>query len=258
MKWRCALNLFSLEGRVALVTGGGSGLGQAIACGLASVGARVVVADISPEGAHETAAMIRQQGGDVRAAKLDVRIRSEVEQVVAGILPTWGFIDILVNSAGTAIRGTALDYAESDWDIVLATNLKGTFLTCQAVGRHMAERRRGKIINLASIGSFIAYPFSVAYLASKGGVAQLTKAFAVELAPFGVQVNAIAPSLFDTPLVRKVRSDSDSLSYFLERTPLGRLGKPEEIVGAALFLASDASSMVTGHILAVDGGFLAA
>ena len=162
-----------------------------------------------------------------------------------------------MNSAGIAIKGTAIDYLESAWDAVISTNLKGTFLTCQAVGRHMVERRRGKIVNLASIGSLVAYPHSVAYLASKGGVAQLTKAFAVELAPFNVQVNAIAPSLFDTPLVRRVRSDSASLSYFIERTPLGRMGKPEELKGAAIFLASDASSMVTGHILLVDGGFMA-
>ena len=122
----------------------------------------------------------------------------------------------------------------------------------------MAEQRRGKIINLASIGSFVAYPHSIAYLASKGGVAQLTKGFALELAPFNVQVNAIAPSLFDTPLIARVRSDEESLAYFAKRTPAGRMGKSEEIIGAAIFLASEASAMVTGHILAVDGGYLAA
>lgn len=251
-------DLFRLDRRVALITGGGSGLGQAIACGFATAGARVAVADVIPEGAQATAETIRQQGGEARAEKLDVRVRAEIDSVVADTLKAWGSIDILVNSAGTAIKGTALAYAESDWDTIIAVNLKGTFLACQAVGRHMAERRSGKIINLASIGAMVAYPNSVAYLASKGGVAQLTKAFAVELAPFNVQVNALAPSLFDTPLIRRVRSDSSSLSYFIGRTPLGRLGKPEEVVGAALFLASDASSMVTGHILAVDGGFLAA
>lgn len=250
--------MFRLDGRVALVTGGGSGLGQTIACGFAHSGACVAATDISYEAAQETVEMIRKEGGEGQAQKLDVRDRLGIEEVVTRILQSWGHIDILVNSAGIAVKGTALDYPESAWDDVLATNLKGTFLTSQIVGRHMAERRKGKIINLASIGSFIAYPNSVAYLASKGGVAQLTKAFAVELAPLNVQVNAIAPSLFDTPVVRRVRSDAASMSYFMERTPVGRMGRPEEIVGAAIFLASDASSMVTGHILAVDGGFLAA
>jgi len=252
-----SLGLFQLEGRVALVTGVGSGLGQAIACGLAGAGARVMVADIAEQGAQETATLVQQQGGEARTALVDVSQRSQVEEAVAATLQAWGAIDILVNSAGIAIRGTALEYPEEAWDKVIAVNLKGTFLASQAAGRHMAERRKGKIINIASIGAFVAYPYSVAYLASKGGVAQLTKSFAVELAPFDVQVNAIAPSIFDTPLLRRVRSDSSSLTYFMERTPLKRVGKPEEVVGAAIFLASDASSMVTGHILPVDGGFLA-
>jgi NAD(P)-dependent dehydrogenase (short-subunit alcohol dehydrogenase family) len=248
--------LFQLKGRSALVVGGGSGLGEAIAGGLAAAGARVAVADISVESAQRVAEKILQEGGEALSEKLDVTSRAEVEQVVARVVEAWGSVDILVNSAGTAIKGSALEYPEAAWDKIIATNLKGTFLTCQAAGRHMAARKHGKIINIASIGAMIAYPFSIAYLASKGGVAQLTKGFAVELAPFNVQVNAIAPSLFNTPLVQKVRSDSGSLSYFVDRTPAGRLGEPEEIVGSAVFLASDASSMVTGHILAVDGGFL--
>ena len=253
-----ASQLFDLDGRVALVTGGGSGLGQAIACGLATAGARVAVTDISPDSAQQTADQIRKQGAEAWAGKLDVTVRPDVEQSVRAVLEAWGSLDILVNSAGTAIKGPALEYPESAWDTVSAINLKGTFLSSQVVGRQMAEQRRGKIINLASIGSFIAYPHSIAYLASKGGVAQLTKGFALELAPFNVQVNAIAPSLFDTPLIARVRSDDESLTYFAERTPAGRMGKSEEIIGAAIFLASEASAMVTGHILAVDGGYLAA
>lgn len=249
---------FQLKGRSALVVGGGSGLGEAIAGGLAAAGARVAVADISIESAERVAQNVLQQGGEARSEKLDVTSRAEVERVVSGVVEAWGAVDILVNSAGIAIKETALDYPEAAWDKIIATNLKGTFLTCQAAGRQMAERKRGKIINIASIGAMIAYPGSIAYLASKGGVAQLTKGFAVELAPFNVQVNAIAPSLFNTPMVHKTRSDSGSQSYFVSRTPAGRLGEPPEIIGSAVFLASDASNMVTGHILAVDGGYLSA
>ncbi len=249
---------FQLKGRSALVVGGGSGLGEAIAGGLAAAGARVAVADISIESAERVAQNVLQQGGEARSEKLDVTSRAEVERVVSGVVEAWGAVDILVNSAGIAIKETALDYPEAAWDKIIATNLKGTFLTCQAAGRQMAARKRGKIINIASIGAMIAYPGSIAYLASKGGVAQLTKGFAVELAPFNVQVNAIAPSLFNTPMVHKTRSDSGSQSYFVSRTPAGRLGEPPEIVGSAEFLASDASNRVTGHILAVDGGYLSA
>jgi NAD(P)-dependent dehydrogenase (short-subunit alcohol dehydrogenase family) len=250
--------LFQLAGRTALVTGGGSGLGRAISIGFAQAGARVAVADISMENAIETATLIETQGGDALAERLDVTRRSEVETLTSKLFQRWGSLDILVNSAGRAIRGAALDYKEEDWATIIGVNLTGTFFCCQAAGRQMAAQRRGKIINIASIGGFIAYPGSIAYLASKGGVVQLTKGFAVELAPYNVQVNAIAPSLFETPMVVSTRSDAESLKYFMDRTPAGRKGRPEEIVGAAIFLAADCSSMVTGHTLAVDGGYLSA
>jgi NAD(P)-dependent dehydrogenase (short-subunit alcohol dehydrogenase family) len=250
--------LFQLAGRTALITGGGSGLGRAISIGLAQAGASVAVADISLENAVETAKTIETQGGKAFPERLDVTKRSDVEAVITKLSEQWNSLDILVNSAGRAIRGTALDYKEEDWATIIGVNLTGTFFCCQAAGRQMASQRRGKIINLASIGGFIAYPGSIAYLASKGGVVQLTKGFAVELAPYNVQVNAIAPSLFDTPMVVSTRSDTESYRYFMDRTPLGRKGRPEEIVGAAIFLAADCSSMVTGHTLAVDGGYLSA
>jgi NAD(P)-dependent dehydrogenase (short-subunit alcohol dehydrogenase family) len=253
-----ASELFQLTGKVALVTGGGGGLGRAICRGFASAGASIAATDISADAACETARLIEGDGGQAIAERLDVTSKRDVDRVIEQVIDQWGAIDVLVNSAGRAIRGTALDYPESDWDTIIGVNLKGTFLCCQTVARHMAGRRSGKIINLASIGGFIAYPGSIAYLASKGGVIQLTRAFAVELAPYNVQVNAIAPSLFDTPMTAGTRSDPESQKYFMDRTPTGRKGLPEEVVGAAIFLAAESSSMVTGHTLAVDGGFLAA
>lgn len=251
-------DLFQLTGKTALVTGGGSGLGRAICCGFSDAGARVIAADISLTHAEQTANLVKEGGGVAQAEELDVSNKANVEDLVDRVVRKWGAVDILVNSAGRAIRGTALDYSEENWDAIINVNLKGTFLCCQAVGKHMAERKTGKIINIASIGGFIAYPGSIAYLASKGGVVQLTKGFAVELATFNVQVNAIAPSLFETPMMAGSRADSESQRYFMDRTPMGRRGRPEEIVGAAIFLAADSSSMVTGHTLAVDGGFLSA
>jgi NAD(P)-dependent dehydrogenase (short-subunit alcohol dehydrogenase family) len=249
--------MFSVRGKIALITGGGSGLGRAIALGYAREGMRVLVTDVNGQAAQETLAIIENEGGLGDAHPLDVTSRSEIESFVENAVQTHRSIDVLVNSAGLAIRGNALEYMDGDWDKIIAVNLKGTFLCCQIVGRTMASKQAGKIINLASIGSFIAYPGSIAYLASKGGVMQLTKGFAVELAPSNVQVNAIAPSLFDTPMVKQTRADDQSLKYFTDRTPVGRLGQPQEVVGAAIFLASDATSMITGHTLAVDGGFLA-
>jgi len=252
------VDLFRLSGKTALVTGGGSGLGRALCIGLAEAGCRVIVADVFLDGANETVALVQTLGGEASAIPMDVGNKNDVQRAVSRVLAEWKNIDVLVNNAGRAIRGTALDYQEEDWDAIINVNLKGTFLCSQIVGRHMAERRSGKIINIASIGGFIAYPGSIAYLASKGGVVQLTRGFAVELAPYNVQVNGIAPSLFDTPAVTRSRSDPESLKYFMDRTPAGRKGRPEEIVGAAIFLAADCSTMVTGHTIAVDGGFLAA
>jgi NAD(P)-dependent dehydrogenase (short-subunit alcohol dehydrogenase family) len=251
-------DLFQLKGKTALVTGAGSGLGRAISCGFADAGARIAAVDISLVNAEHTAGLVKDGGGEAQAQELDVTRKADVDRMVERTIEQFDGIDILVNCAGRAIRGSALDYSEQDWDTIINVNLKGTFLCCQAVAKHMVPRRSGKIINLASIGGFIAYAGSIAYLASKGGVIQLTKGFAIELAPFNIQVNAIAPSLFETPMMAGSRADSESQRYFMDRTPLARKGQPEEIVGAAIFLAASSSSMVTGHTLAVDGGFLSA
>ena len=245
--------LFDLSGRVAVVTGGGGGLGAAISVGLAGAGASVVVLDINEDLAENVVQEIRKNNGEARAMVCNVTDRSHFEKVDK----TLDKIDILVNSAGMTARHAAEDFPEDVYDRIIAVNLKGTFTSCQIFGRRMLERNSGSIINMASIGASIAYPHTTAYLQSKGGVAQMTRSLALEWISRGVRVNAIAPSLFETPLVRdsesKVRLTSD---FIMARTPIGRKGDPLEVVGPAIFLASDASSMVTGHLLQVDGGYL--
>lgn len=248
-----SLDLFDLSDRVALVTGAASGLGHAIAGGLVAAGAVVHLADVDPVVQQD------ERAGVVGRHHMDVTRHEDVGRVVGDVIAGEGRIDVLVNSAGIAERHAAEDFPESAWDRIIAVNLKGSFVTCQAVGRHMLAAGRGAIINMASIGASIAYPHASAYLQSKGGVAQLTRSLAVEWADRGVRVNAIAPSLFATPIVARADRDTDVTSrHILNRTPVGRLGRPEEVIGPAIFLASDAASMVTGHVLQVDGGFLAA
>jgi NAD(P)-dependent dehydrogenase (short-subunit alcohol dehydrogenase family) len=244
--------LFRLDGRVAVVTGGASGLGEAIVRGFAQAGARVVVADVAAEAGEALAAEL--PGASFR--RLDVTARAEVERVAAEVAEEHGRVDVLVNSAGTAVRYPAEDFPEEEWDRILRLNLKGTFLPCQAFGRLMLAQRGGSIVNLASIGASSAYPHATAYLQSKGGVAQMTRSLALEWIDRGVRVNALAPTLFDTPLVLAAAQQSTVTSDFIRaRQVCGRNGRPEEIVGPAIFLASDASSMVNGHVLQVDGGY---
>ena len=250
-----ALSRFSLAGRVALVTGAASGLGRAIAVGFAEAGARVRCVDRDAAGNEEVAGSI---GEAADAYSADVTDAEAVAAAVDGLVTGAGSIDVLVNSAGIGGRSPALDYPEDMWQSVMDVNLRGTYLACRAAGRHMVPAGSGSIINIASVGGLAGFPGSLGYQASKGGVVALTRTLAIEWAPQGVRVNAIAPSQFESAIVAaQWEKEPDMRARWESRTPLGRIGQPDEIVGPAIFLASDAAAMVTGHILAVDGGYLA-
>jgi NAD(P)-dependent dehydrogenase (short-subunit alcohol dehydrogenase family) len=248
---------FDLGGRVVVVTGGAGGLGQAMARGVAAAGAAVAVADRDGAGAGRVAEAIRARGGAGLGVGVDVTDPVAVERMVEEVSATLGPIDGLVNGAGITRRAPAAEFPLADWDRILAVNLTGTFLCCQAVGRAMLGRRRGRIVNIASIAGHIGLPGTVAYSASKGGVVMVTRALAVEWAPFNVQVNAIAPSWFETTMGKLIGAEPAYHERAMRRVPAGRMGQPDELVGATVFLLSDAATMVTGHVLAVDGGVLA-
>jgi NAD(P)-dependent dehydrogenase (short-subunit alcohol dehydrogenase family) len=251
-------NLFDLTGQVALVTGGFGGLGRPIAAGLAAAGATVAVADLLLDRADALLAEIAATGQRGLALTLDVTNTTSVQAATDRLVSEFGRIDILVNCHGVTKRAPAVEFAEADWDHIIAVNLKGVFLCCQIVGRVMIQQGRGSIINLASIGGLVGLPTSVAYCASKGGVVQLTRTLGVEWAPHGVRVNAIAPSSFNTPMVQRVLDAEPAYRQrVVSKIPIGRIAEPGEIVGAVVYLASAAAGMVTGAVLAVDGGYTA-
>lgn len=250
--------MFRLDGRVALVTGGSRGLGFVMAQALAEVGASVAITSRQQESATASAATIAQTTGrHAEGFAVDVTEAKQIQTMVQAVLQTFGRIDILVNNAGINIRKPIEDFDEASWDSVQATNLKAPFLCSQAVARHMKERRSGRIINVSSMLGRTALPERSAYCASKGGVIQLTKVLALELAPFNVTANAICPGPFATDLNIPVMSNPQANQFFLDHIPLGRWGKPEELKGVIIFLASDASSFMTGAALSVDGGWTA-
>jgi len=246
-----------LTGRTAAVIGGTSGIGKAIALGLADAGADVIPTGRRTNLVHEVVREIEGRGRRSLAITADVASTDSIQTFADSVIRKFGKIDILVNAAGITVRRPTLDVPDAEWEKIMDTNLTGMLRGCRAFGRHMVERQYGRIINIGSLTSVVALYEVAAYGASKAGVAALTKSLALELAPHGVCVNAILPGVFRTALNEGLLDGTERGRELLLRTPMRRFGQPDELAGAAVFLASEAASFVTGHLLAVDGGFLA-
>ena len=246
----------SLEGKTAVIVGGTSGIGLALSLGLADAGADVIASARRKEQVEEAAAAIEAKGKRTLRVPSDVSDRSSLENLLAQTLEHFGKVDILINCAGRIKRAPTLTFPEDEWQSIIDTNLTGTLRACQIFGKHMLDRGYGRIVNIASLNTFVALAEVTAYAASKAAVASLTRSLAVEWSRHGVLVNAIAPGVFRTALNAQLLDSTPRGKELLMRTPMGRFGKTEEVVGAAIYLSSDAASYVTGQTLVVDGGFL--
>lgn len=248
---------FDLKGKKALVTGGSKGIGLAIAAGLAHFGAEVLITGRDEKALQEVTTDLNDQGYHISWKVADVTSGQDINELFQHIDREFGTIDILVNNAGMNIRKPLLEVSESDWDRVLDTNLKGMFLVGQQAAQRMIHQKRGSIINISSIMGKLGNPLQSSYAASKGGIDQLTKVWAAELAEHNVKVNALAPAYIKTPMTEPFLKDTERLERITDRTMMKRMGEVEEMIGPAVFLASDASSYVTGQIIYIDGGWTA-
>src|SRR5574337_1644954 len=249
---------FSLADKIAFVTGAGRGLGRAGAFALARAGAHVVLVSRTRSQLDETAAAVEAMGRKALVAVADIRSAEQIEAAVKATVEAFGRIDILFNNAGTNVRKPVVEMTDEDWHTIIDTNVKGIFLVARAVARQMIAQKSGRIINMSSMSAMTPERDKVVYASSKGAVSQFTKGLALELAPHGITVNAIAPGYMMTPLVKGyLEADAERYRRILQRIPLGRVGQPEEIGGALVFLASDAASFITGATIAIDGGWTA-
>ncbi len=249
---------FRLDGRLAVVTGASEGIGRSLALAYAGAGARLALVSRASERLAGLVASIGALGAEAHAYQADVRVRPDILRLAEAVAARQGAVSILVNSAGVPLTKSAFDVTEAEWDAVMDTSLKGLFFTCLAFGRSMSREHYGKIINLASTWSESVAPGKSVYASAKAGVAHLTRALAVEWAPQGIRVNALAPTLTVTPTRQAVLADAERMKFLVGRIPLGRPAEPSDLIGAGLFLASQASDFVTGQTLFVDGGWNAA
>jgi len=249
-----------LKNKVAIITGARRGMGRAHALVLAKAGVKVVVSDISEEDCQKVVKEIEKEGGQALAVKCDISKKEEVKEMVRKTVAKFGQIDILVNNAGIAQFVPFLEMTEEEWDRTLDINLKGYFLCTQEAAKEMTKRKSGVIINIASVvmgQQGIGFPNIVHYCASKGGIIGMTEALALELAPYNIRVNAISPGFIETPMIEPVKSDPKMEKAMIDKIPMQRTGKPEEVANLVLFLASDKSSYMTGSTVVIDGGWLA-
>ncbi len=246
-----------LEDRVALVTGGSSGIGRATALALAREGAKVVIADLNVSGGEQTAQLIKQAGGESIFVEADVSKSTSAEAMVNRTVESYGRVDCAFNNAGVARGGSTVDCKEEDWDLTISVNLTGVWLSMKYEIAQMLKQSGGTIVNTSSAYGLAAAGGSPAYVASKHGVIGLTKTAALEYASFGIRVNAVCPGHISTPMIERSLADPQRTAQMLSRHPIGRIGKPEEVAQAVVWLCSDAASFVTGHAMAVDGGWVA-